>query len=72
MVRCREGRVECKDEVTTRVEQVPGEACQFKTQEVCQQVEDFCWTIVRRICRRPMRRRRVCRRKNSEQKGGKG
>jgi hypothetical protein len=72
MVKCREGRVECKDEVITRVEQVPVEACQFLPQEVCQQVEDSCRTIVRRICRRPNRRRRVVRRRNGEQKEGKG
>ena len=72
MVKCREGRVECKDEVITRVEQVPVEACQFQPQEVCQQVEDSCRTIVRRICRRPRRRRKVCRRKNGERKGGNG
>ena len=67
---CKEGRVECSDEVVTGVEQVPVEDCQFHPQEGCQQGESGCKTIVRRICRRPRRRKIVCRRRNGGKKGG--
>jgi hypothetical protein len=70
--KCKKGRVECSDEVVTGVEQVPVESCQFIPQQVCHQVEDSCRTIVRRICRRPMRRKIGCRRRNGGQKGGNG
>ena len=32
MVKCRESRVECREEVITRVEQVPVESCQLQPQ----------------------------------------
>ena len=63
MVKCKKGRVECQEEVVTRVEDVPVESCQL--QEVCQEREDPCRTIVRRICRRARRGRRVCRKRNN-------
>ena len=69
---CKEGRVECSDEVVTGVEQVPVENCQLIPQEVCQQVGGGCRSIVRRICRRPRRRKIVCRRRNGGQRGGNG
>ena len=68
MVKCRKSRVECRKEVITKVEQVPVESCQLQPQEVCPEVEDRCRTVVRRICRRQRRRKKVFRRRNGAQR----
>jgi len=67
---CKEGRVECADEVLNGVEQVPVETCQLVPQEDCQQVGGICRTLVRRICKRPGRRKAASRRNNGRQRGG--
>ena len=68
LVKCRKGRLECREEIVTKIEQLPVEKCQLLPQEECQKAGEACRSVVRKVCRKPGKRRRKYRKKKKRMK----